>query len=815
MKNEISQKSTAADQLRHKAEALLKSKSNPMPESDQVHLHAEALKLIQELEVHHIELEMQNEQLRLEQERSVNAYQSYYELFNFVPIGYLYLNNEGEIIELNLFMAEMLKKNRSYLINKRFGFFVSIEYRTMFNNFLEAIYNNDSLQSCELQLITESKQPLYVQLHGMIYNKAKYCILSVVDLSERKQAEKALLESQEKFKNFFELIPNLAFIADIESYFLQINPAWATLLGYTEQEILAKPFMDFVHPHDKENTFRLIEEYLKKGKKVLSFENRYLKKDGEVVWLEWTVQAKPEWGISFGIARDITKRKKVEEKLQMEHAFRTAIESSLSSGIVIVDDEGKQTYVNPSFCAMVGWSEQELIGKTAPYVYWSPEHLPEINKAFRLTLSNKAPKEGFELMFIRKDGSTFPAQVIISPFIIESKTTGWLANVIDITERKTTELALKNSETLFQQFMQHCPSLVYLKDEKLRLLKMSKSLADLLGQPEIELLGKDSYEHFPVEFAKSAIADDMKVLNEGAIIEIEEVLNGRHYSTIKFPIHSENNKTTHIAGFTVDITERKQAEEKLKESEAKYQFIAEYTDDIIFTMTSDYTMDYVSPSVFNFLGYTVEEHMKHPFSYFLTTESAQMVYDEMQNSLVNLQNKAYHKLKNKHVFEIEFIRKDTTIGLGSLMINILRDKEFNVIKLQGRITDITERKKSEEKMQQQCTLYYNLINNAKDTIIFSVDRNYCYLSFSEKHREEMRHVWEVDIQIGMNMLDCMTIPELKALAKTSLDKALNGIAHDEIQHQYDLDIYYQIDWIPIVDQNNVLGVTVIIKEVRR
>ncbi|MEI8204781.1 MAG: PAS domain S-box protein [Bacteroidota bacterium] len=695
MKNETPPKSAAAQQLRRQAEAFLKNKARSASESELLQSNAEAWKLIHELEVHQIELEMQNEQLLETQAQASDIHQKYYEFTNFAPLGYLYLNQEGGIMELNLCMATMLGKSRSFLLNKRFGLFVSLESRVAFNNFLEHIFNADSMQSCELNLITESKQPLYVQLSGMVYNKAEQCILSVVDLSDRKKVELALLESQEKFKNFFELIPSLAFIADIDSHFLQINTAWSTLLGYSEKEILDKPFMEFVHPHDKENTIRLHEEYLKQGKKVMSFENRYLKKDGGIVWLEWTSQAKPEWGIIFGIARDITKRKEGQEKLQMEHAFRTAIESSLSSGIVIVDDEGKQTYVNPSFCAMVGWSEQELIGKTAPFVYWSPEHLPEINKAFRLTLSNKAPKEGFELMFIRKDGSMFPAQVIISPFIIENKTTGWLANVIDITERKTTELALKNSEALFQQFMQHCPSLVYLKDEKLRLLKMSKSLADLLGQPEIELLGKDSYEHFPVEFAKSAIADDMKVLHEGAIIEIEEFLNGRHYSTIKFPIHSENNKTTHIAGFTVDITERKQAEEQLKESEAKYQFIAEYTDDLLFTMTPDYTMDYVSPSVSNFLGYTVEEHLKLSFSDFLTPESGQMIRDEMLKSMTYLQNKEYDKLKNKHVFEIEIIRKDKSHVNGFLTINVQRDDEYKIIKIRGRIVDITGSKKSE------------------------------------------------------------------------------------------------------------------------
>lgn len=91
---------------------------------------------------------------------------------------------------------------------------------------------------------------------------------------------------------------------------------------------------------------------------------------------------------------------------------------------------------------MVGWSKEELIGRTSSYLYWAPEHLQAIEEAFQLTIANKAPKEGFELVFIRRDGTLFPAQVIISPYRDGKQISGWLANVTDITERKQSEDSL-------------------------------------------------------------------------------------------------------------------------------------------------------------------------------------------------------------------------------------------------------------------------------------------------------------------------------------------------------------------------------------
>jgi PAS domain S-box-containing protein len=113
----------------------------------------------------------------------------------------------------------------------------------------------------------------------------------------------------------------------------------------------------------------------------------------------------------------------------------------------------------------------------------------------------------------------------------------------------------------------------------------------------------------------------------------------------------------------------------------------------------------------------------------------------------------------------------------------------------------------------QYSLLSALINSPGDIVIFSLDRAYCYTTFNEMHRKEMKKVWNADIMLGMSQLDCIQIPHLKDLAKQSMDRVLNGEAFSEIQHQPDTDIYYEFSWNPIFQNNKIIGITAFIRNV--
>jgi len=130
--------------------------------------------------------------------------------------------------------------------------------------------------------------------------------------------------------------------------------------------------------------------------------------------------------------------------------------------------------------------------------------------------------------------------------------------------RRRAENELRNSEEIFRCFMEFSPIYVFFKDEDIRAIRLSKNYEEMLGLPLTELIGKTMDDLFPSDLAKSMIVDDKRILKEGKILHIEEEFNGRFYSTIKFPINIEN-KPTYLAGYTLDITDSKAAEEALIE----------------------------------------------------------------------------------------------------------------------------------------------------------------------------------------------------------------------------------------------------------
>jgi two-component system sensor histidine kinase UhpB len=138
----------------------------------------------------------------------------------------------------------------------------------------------------------------------------------VKDITESKLLDEALRESEDRFRSFFELTADLMAISDMDGYFLDINSSWSKVLGYSRQELLEKSYLEYVHPDDLAITRQVVVEKLMRGDTVLFFENRYISKDGGIVWLEWTSQPNVSKNQTFAIARNITQRKKTEVELQ-------------------------------------------------------------------------------------------------------------------------------------------------------------------------------------------------------------------------------------------------------------------------------------------------------------------------------------------------------------------------------------------------------------------------------------------------------------------------------------------------------------------
>jgi len=185
----------ARSELRRLAEEQLNRQALGMPLAND-----EPNRLIHELHVHQIELEMQNEELREARDEMESALEKYTDLYDFAPVGYLTLDRDGVIKAVNLRGADLLGVERSRLLGRRYRAFLPVEACILFSEFLGKVFASRSKESCELAVTGKENQPLFVQIEAMSDASGKECRIAVIDITERRRAEDALIEKKREIE---------------------------------------------------------------------------------------------------------------------------------------------------------------------------------------------------------------------------------------------------------------------------------------------------------------------------------------------------------------------------------------------------------------------------------------------------------------------------------------------------------------------------------------------------------------------------------------------------------------------------------------
>jgi PAS domain S-box-containing protein len=168
---------------------------------------------------------------------------------------------------------------------------------------------------------------------------------------------------EEQHTRWFQMSRDLSCTAGFDGYFQRVNPAWERTFGYSMQELLSRPFIEFVHPDDREATAAAAAELVNVDASVVDFRNRYRAKDGTYRWIEWNACAVHSERLIYAAARDITERQKAEEaREEAEERFRTAFEGA-PIGMALVGLDGRWLQVNEALCELTGYTRQELLSK--------------------------------------------------------------------------------------------------------------------------------------------------------------------------------------------------------------------------------------------------------------------------------------------------------------------------------------------------------------------------------------------------------------------------------------------------------------------
>ena len=601
----------AAADLRARAEAQLLGQGNGS-ETD-----ADPQRLLHELEVHQIELEMQNEQLREVQAKLEAALEQYTELYDFAPVGYLTLQADSTIRQCNLTAASLLGLDRSRLLNRRLGVFVSAADRPAFNAVLARAFEGQDTEAGEVSLLLEGKPPLAVELRASLSANGQECRVVLTDLTARRQAEAARRESEARFRALFDRATDGILLLSPDGNLIALNEAFARAHGYRVAEMLPMNLRNL----DTHETQQLLPERMRRllAGEALTFEVEHYHRDGHILPLEVSAIRITNDGEAYiqAIHRDITARRQMEAMFQarlrlseyaLNHTLdelltRTLDEAELLTGsalaffhFVAADQKtlSRQTWSTSARQRLVTAEGQERPAPGIETKVWMDavrERRPQIHVAD----ADGSPRSGRAASAVR----SLPESPILEPQAlilqrelvvpvlrggrvvallgVANKPHDYLTTDIesvtqlarlawDIVLAKQAEEALRESHALFALFIQHSPIYAYIKtvtQTESRVLQASDNFQQMIGHSGTGLVGKSMAELFPADVAAKITAADWAVVTSGKVLKLEEHFNARNYTSIKFPILLGGK--TLLAGYAIDITERKQMEERVRQ----------------------------------------------------------------------------------------------------------------------------------------------------------------------------------------------------------------------------------------------------------
>ncbi|MDD2338056.1 MAG: PAS domain S-box protein, partial [Geobacteraceae bacterium] len=307
------------------------------PEMQQLRSAEEIQKLVHELEVHQIELEIQNEELCQARDELETLLGKYTDIYDFAPVGYFILDRDSAIRSANLTGASLLGIDRPQLIGRSFKLFVLDENRAIFSAFLEKVFTSNADVACETTLTRGGVTQLTVQIEALADSTGQQCRIAVIDITERRQAEAALNESKERMYKLAELAINAIVMLDENGAITFCNAAAERMFDFQSSELIGRNIHRLLIPERfSDAAIRGFANFREHGTGPVidtTTEIAAIRKDGTEFPVEISISAvklKGKWH-SIGIMRDITERKNLENQLLQAQKMETV--GLLSGGI--------------------------------------------------------------------------------------------------------------------------------------------------------------------------------------------------------------------------------------------------------------------------------------------------------------------------------------------------------------------------------------------------------------------------------------------------------------------------------------------------
>jgi len=688
--------STDPTKLRRRAEERLKSERTA---TDRLKVN-DTERLRHELQVHQIELEMQNQELRNALVQAEESRARYSDLYDFAPVGYLTLDENGLVLEANLTIARQLGVERSRLVGCPFSVYVVLADRNAFYSHLSNVLKDKTHQACGVRLTKGAGGDFHALLDTIFVEDAGgngRFRTSATDITERKQAETALAESEQRFRSLFENAPVAYQCLDTEGRFIDVNQKLCDLLGYRPEELLGRNFGEFWPENIREKFPGLFETF--KRNLHVSSELPLIAKDGRKisVIVEGLIQQDNEGNFlrTHCILTDITTRKQIEEALgDSELRLRTILQTA-NEGFWLIDNDAVIIDLNPRMCDILGRDKEDVLGKKI-FDFADDENKDIFQQ--QIELRDQGKTGAYEIELFRSDGLRVFCQFNATPlFDGAGNKVGSFAMVTDITdhkraERKTAQLA---------SIVESSDDAIIGKNLDGMITSWNKGAEKIYGYAESEVIGKRISILLPPGH-EDEVPQILGKIKAGEHIEHYETARRRKdgqdicMSLRISPVRNDEGRIVAASTIGRDITERKRAEEALGESEKRYKQLLESVTDYIFTVQvqDNRTLATVhGRGCAAVTGYTPEDYEADPYLWY------RMVHEQDRQAV---RDQAARILSGEEVLPLEhrIIHRDgSTCWVRNTTVKHYSE-QGELIAYDGLIADITQRKLAEQSLQE-------------------------------------------------------------------------------------------------------------------
>ncbi len=439
------------------------------------------------------------------------------------------------------------------------------------------------------------------------------------DITEQKRAAAELAQAQADMDRYFALSPDLMAISDAER-FTRVNPAWESVLGYTPDEIVGRPFADFIHPDDLESTVAHLAKRQAGDARSAGYENRCRCKDGSYRWIVWNASLL-EGGLSFGMGRDVTEQRNAEEALRAAERLVSLAFDHSPQGIVLRGPDARVIRVNQAYADLLGYTREEITEGLDPGRYKHPEDVGVDTPIFAALHAGEIDRAGYEKRYIHADGRTIWVHVSLSAIRDSSGAVEMLVGQFeDISERKrleeelreASEQALADSEGRYRQILETTPDGIWRLDCERRTDYVNPRMAEMLGYTPAEMLGRELGQFMDPEWAGVAKQAIVRAHAEGSIGAGERCLRRRDGSECWVRVSnrslsdSQGNNVGALAIMS-DITAAKRQEHELRSTEHFLGGLIESISEGIFALDRDGQVRFVNAAAERLLGWTEDE----------------------------------------------------------------------------------------------------------------------------------------------------------------------------------------------------------------